>query len=435
MSSVGTAIPAAAARATRGRSSRGAFVRSGAVVLAATLMWHASNFAFNSVAARLLGPGGYSELAATVALLYLVSPLLVSIQTLSSHASTELSVAEAADQIRNLLWFYGRRLALVGALATGAVAVSSSAIAGFLHIHSGLPITIVGAGLCLSLLTHCQRGVLQGTQRFGRYATSTLVEASVKVIVAAALLSWIWPSVEGAVLAVPLAAACSLAANTVLLRFLPRRAAARPRPPRAIRRPGTTVTTFVLLAVLLTADVLAAKRYLPAHAAGLYAAVSLAGKVVYFATSALSLFLFPVFSERRERKLDGRRALGAALALILLCSAGLSALYFAFPGLVIRPLFGARYAAAAPYLGWIALAFGAYALANLAGTFLLAQQSRVGAVTLGVATVAQLAALYTHHGSIGQIVAVQVVVLGAAAAALMAAAFLTRLPSPAPEVA
>jgi O-antigen/teichoic acid export membrane protein len=419
MTSTGQAIGRAPRLALTRTPARRFLLRGGLLVFVSTLAWHASNFAFNAVTARLLGPARYSELAATVALLYVATPLLVSIQTISSSTATELDVAGRLDGVRPLLAFHRRRLIVVGLVVTAVIGLASSAAARFLRIDSGLPIAIVGVGLSLSLLTHSQRGVLQGTKRFGRYSLSTFVEASVKVIGAAVFVIWIWPSVEGAVVAIPLAAACSLVTNSLLLRFLPPGKAERVARPIEGGRSGATVATFILLALLLAADVLAAKRYLVADAAGLYASISLAGKAVYFATSALALFLFPVFSEQRARSVDGRRAFAAAAGAIVLCSAALAAVYFTYPELVIRPLFGAHYANAAPYLGWIAIAFGCYAVAYLAATYLLARDSRVGVAILGCAAFAQLTSLFVFHSSIWQIVVVQVAVLGSAAAALV----------------
>jgi O-antigen/teichoic acid export membrane protein len=422
MTTAGEAYVGRRVAAVSAHRRRKAFVRAGALVFASTLAWHASNFLFNGVTARLLGPARYSELAATIALLYVTSPLLVSIQTVASGTATSLVVSGRLDATRSLLGFYYRRLFVVAAVFAALAALASSAAARFLRLHSGLPIAIVAAGLSLSIVTHCQRGVLQGTQRFGRYAASTLVEATAKIVAIVLVAALVRPSVEGAALAVPAGAICGLVANTLLLRFLPRSRGEPRARPTVEGRPAATGATFILLALLLSADVLAAKRYLPAGLAGLYASVSLAGKAVYFATSAVSLFLFPVFSEQRVRNVDGRRSLVAATGAIALCSAALAALYFLAPEVVIRPLFGAHYDAAAPYLGWIALAFGGYAVAYLAATFLIARRSTAGVVVLGGAAFAQLTALYALHGSIGQIVAVQVVVLCAAAAFLLAAA-------------
>jgi O-antigen/teichoic acid export membrane protein len=422
-----TATRAASARPLLRGRTQSAFLRGGALVFASTLVWHASNFVFNAVTARLLGPSDYSELAATVSLLYVASPLLTSIQTMTSRMVTSLRVAGAADRIRPSVERQALRIGLVGLVVALACAALSHEIAHFLHLGSGWPIVIVCAGLCISAITHCQRGVLQGAQLFGRYSLSTLVEATTKVLGVVLLVGVVSHSVEAAVAAVPLAAVSALVVNSVLLRILPNgQRAERGLVAGTLRQSSFTVATFVCLALLLSSDILAAKRYLPAHEAGVYAAVSLSGKIVYFATSALSFFLFPFFSERRDRNLDGRRQFALALGLLCACSAVIVGVYALAPHLVVDALFGSSYAAAAAHLVWIGVAFSGYAVAYLAATYLLAQKSRLGTLVLCGGTALQLATLYARHGSIGQIVNVQLVVLWAVALLLCAIAIRSR---------
>ena len=413
--------------ARRRRTVRGTLVRGGALVFASTLVWHASNFLFNAVTARLLGPSGYAELAATVTIIYVSSPILTSIQTMMSRAATSLQVAGSFDRIRPLVDARARVIVLATLVVAAGCSALSHQFARFLHLSSGWPIVIVCAGLCVSGVTHCQRGALQGTQLFGRYAASTVVEATTKVVGAAALVGLVSRSPAAAVAAVPVAAACAFVVNSALLRALPRGGRAVTQQSIRVRSDSwLTVATFGSLSILLSADVLAGKHYLPSSTAGVYAAVSLSGKVVYFATSALSFFLFPFFSERRERNLDARRHLALALGGLCSCSFVLIGAYFLLPQLVIDPLFGSRYSAAAPYLGLIAVAFAGYAVAYLAATYLLAQGVRLGAAVLAVTTGAQLAGLYFRHGSIGEIVDVQVAVFWAGALALCGVALAAR---------
>jgi O-antigen/teichoic acid export membrane protein len=317
---------------------------------------------------------------------------------------------------------FSARLALLAAVIVAAAVGLSDLVAHFLHVRSAAAIAIVLCGLALSLLTHCQRGVLQGSGRFGRLALSTIVEALVKVGGAAAILTMSSRSVDGAVAAIPLAAGCTLLANAAMLRFLPRDASARAA---GFRRPGSsiaTVATFALLALLLSADILAAKRFLPPHAAGLYAAVSLCGKTTFFATSAVSVFLFPLFSAQRERGEPGRRLLGGAAALVIAVSVAMVTIFTFAPGIVLDPLFGARFAAVAPYLGTIAIAFGGYAVSYLTAMFLLARGRRIGVPVLSAVAAVQIGGLILEHGSVAAIVHVQLVTLTLGAVALLAAA-------------
>jgi O-antigen/teichoic acid export membrane protein len=243
-------------------------------------------------------------------------------------------------------------------------------------------------------------------------------EAGTKVAVAVALLVWLWPTVEAGLLAVVAGAAVAAAASVLLLRFLPRARAPVEPIPHPYAYSLTTLLSLVLLALLLSVDVLAAKRYLPGSDAGLYAAVSLCGKIVFFATSAFSVVLFPFFSARQEEGRDSRRHLAVALAAIAGVSGALVAVYFLVPSVVVRPLYGDRFEAAGDYLGWIGVAYACYAFVYLTAMYLLSQQQARGTGMLAVAVLAQLAALYTFHSSIWAIIGVQLGTFAATAAVL-----------------
>ena len=96
------------------------------------------------------------------------------------------------------------------------------------------------------------------------------------------------------------------------------------------------------------------------------------------------------------------------------------------------PLFGARYAAAAAHLGPMAAAFAAYGAIYLAALYLLAHGRHAVLGVLGATALAQAALLSVRHGSIAQVVAVEVAVMAAGAVALAA---LALQPRPVPSVA
>jgi O-antigen/teichoic acid export membrane protein len=405
-----------------GGRSQGALLKGGTFVFGAILLWHASNFVFNSISARVLGPSEYGTLAAVIALVYLASPVFLSVQTVASRITTTLVAQDEWSRIRPLAGHYALRLAFVGTLLTGAAALSSHAVASGLHFPSSLPIALLGISFPIGLVEHMQRGVLQGAQRFGRYAASTLVEAVIKIAGAVVLVAWLWSSVEAAVVCVLVASSVALAVNYGLLRFLP---PARDR--RPIRHPYryslTTLVCLVLLAVLFSVDILAAKHYLDPETAGLYAVASLSGKIVFFVTSALNWVMFPVFSARQEDGRDSTRPLLRTLGAVLAASSVVIAVYFAAPSIVISPLFGAGYAKADPYIGWMAVAIALYGAAYLLTLYLLSQRVATGAAVLAVVELVQLAGLWAFHASIGQLIAVQTTVMGIGAAALGAVAF------------
>jgi O-antigen/teichoic acid export membrane protein len=407
-------------------------MRGGALVMAATLLWHASNFAYNSLGAHALGPSQYGALAAVVALLYVVSPLLFSVQTLASGVAARLTETGNWDRLAGLLRYYTRRLAVAAVVLTILLLPTSEAVARALHLPSALPVILVFATLPLAVVVNVQRGALQGSRRFGRYAGSTAVEAVAKVGVAVALIL-LWPTVEGALLAVLAGLICAGIAHFGLLRFLPR----RPSPLGGVRHPtgesAATLASLSLLALLFSVDVIVAKHFMSAHDAGLYAAVSLCGKIVFFATSGLNWLLFPLFSAIHQRGGSGRQAFLAGLAVLLAVSAAIATVEFTVPSLVVTPLVGTRYAAATHYIGLMAIAFGLYGAVYLASLYLLSRKRIAGVAVLAVAAVAQLGGLAAFHRTVFDVAWVELVVFGAAAAVLAVVCLRIPLAQPSRE--
>lgn len=396
------------------------------MVIGGTAVFQASNFLFNSIAARALGPAKYGDLAAVVGLVYLSSPFFLSIQTVASRTTTTLYAAGRARELRGLARFYGFRLAF-GAALVGALAVlSSGPVSQVLHLRSSLPIALLAGVFVLSTLSHLQRGVVQGLQRFGVFGAGSAIEGVAKIAATVVLLRWVWPNESGAIFALVIASVFSIAFNGAVLHRLPD-TTERVRPmEHPYRYSLQTLGTLVLLAMLLSTDVIAANRYLSSQAAGLYAAVSLSGKTVFFATSAVTAIAFPVFSHRQDRGEDSRRALLGLLGIVAAASVAIVGLYFAAPTILVHAIFGSSYASASAFVPWMAIAFAGYSLVYLVGMYLLSQRRSIGMAILGISAVAQLAGFRVYHADIRQLIGVQLSVLCATATAMTISALMVR---------
>lgn len=394
------------------------FVRAGAPVLAATLLWQMSNFVFNAAGARLLGPATYGSLAAAVGLLYLVNPLLVTIQTVASRETTAYISSGRLSELRSAMWFYGWRLGAAGVVAFVALAVASPWISGFLKIDTTGPIIVLAAALPLWCIALLQRGVFQGSQRFGRLAVSTAVEALAKIASAIALLTLFWRGATGGMVAVVVGAGCALVVGSLMLRYLPYSEVRHTPRVHPARYSLITLATLILLAVLLSSDTLAAKHYLSPETAGLYAGVSICGKIVYFITSVLAIYLFPLFSAHHDRGQDARKTLGIALAAILGGAVVLAAIFNAAPQLVVSPLLGTKFAAAGQFVELAGIAFGLYGCVYLCAMYLLAQRQSAVIAVLGAAAAGLLVGMHTSHSTIPQLLHVLIATFGATAVVL-----------------
>jgi O-antigen/teichoic acid export membrane protein len=409
-----------------GVPERSRIASGGAMVVVGTAVFQASNFLYNSLAARALGPSTYGDLAAVVGLVALTSPLFMSVQTVASRTATALYAGGRARELRGLLSFYTARLVFAAVLVASVAALFSGPVAELLHLGSSLPIVLLAGIIVLGVISHLQRGVLLGLQRFAVFGLGSAIEGITKIAACVVLLLWVWPSVSGAIVALGVASACTIAFSGAVLHKLPS-TTERVRPvEHPFRYSLETLATLVLLAMLLSTDVIAANRYLAPDLAGLYAAVSLSGKTVFFATSALTTFAFPLFSDRQDHNEDSRPILLALGGTVVVISAGIVGLYVVAPTFLVHAIFGPSYVGAAPFVPWAAVAFAGYSLVYLAGMYLLSQRRAVGTAVLGVFAVAQLAAFRLLHRDLAQLVMVEVMVLGACAGAMLVAAALGR---------
>jgi O-antigen/teichoic acid export membrane protein len=290
------------------------------------------NLAFSLVAARLLAPGAFGELAAFLAL-YLV----VHVPTASLSAGSALTPA-LADALRG-------RVLRIGAAAGLLLAVLSVPLGALLHVPATLMLALAAAAPTAGLIA-LERGRLYGLDRPGRATASLVAEPVVRLTAGVALGALLGPA--GAALGVTIAGWAALAVAHE------RRAGA----PAAAAAPfagasGATVLAFLGLAVVQNQDVLVANATLGPAQAGRFAVLSTLGGVAAFATTTVPLMLLP------RSAAGDRRALPAALAVAGLLGLGAMLVVALGPGTIVSAFFGARYAPVAalavPYLLAMAL--------------------------------------------------------------------------------
>lgn len=376
------------------------------MVFCATLVWQMSNFAFNVVGAHQLGPAKYGILASAIGLSYLLNPVILAIQTVASRESTTIIVDEQGSQIRSIVNYYLSRVGVAALAVAAVIACFSPIIARILHLNSDGLVVIFSLVIPTLVASSIVRGVHQGTHRFERYSLGTIVEGLTKIGSAIVFLTFLWKSPISGMLALLLSAIAGMLVNFALLRHFPRpTSAVRPRR-LPIRYTISTSAVFGLLAILLSIDTTAARLSLPAHTAGIYAGISLAGKIVYFATTALVTFVFPLFSSRSDEGASSYRLLAISILLVIVVSLMVMAVFFYSPFLVTDILLGAKYRLVANDIFIMGGIFAIYAITNLLVMFLLARRQYGMVIMLTVAVAVQIVGFISYHRSINDMMGV-----------------------------
>lgn len=423
-----TAVDAPVPAPVRPQQSAQATVLSGSfVMLVAMMLVNVFNFAYNMVMARMLGPAAFGNINAAVTLLLLASCVSLAFQLVCAKfvARNQADSGKAAI-VHNLL---GK--AWIVSLALGAILfLAQRPVASFLNVPSPWIIGILALGIAAYAPLGVKRGAMQGVCAFPRLGTNFVLEAVVRFFVGAGFVVAGY-GVLGAVGAISAAVitACFLPRLPSQLRVQPGAAE-----PLSLAEAVQAIVFFIGQVIINNIDILLVKHYFPSDPAGIYAAISQIGRLLYFASwFGVVNAMFPVAAAASaEPEKTQHKAHGIGLPLLLVL--GLSLLFIAisalFPHLIMGVIFGSRFID----IGWLlALYAAATGLYSLSVVFIAYEMSRriantawlqlifSGALVLGIAL---------FHGSLREVILVRIALM-ALMLVLVALPFLRRY-SPAP---
>ena len=168
--------------------------------------------------------------------------------------------------------------------------------------------------------------------------------------------------------------------------------------------------TITMLGVvgMIQLDLVLVKYFFSGQDAGLYAGLSLLGKMVLYVSSPLSLVAFTYFTAQ-ENKHERSKIAFLTVFLLLLSGGIISLLYFWYAEFIVLLIFGEKFLAIAPY-AWLCAIFGTlYSIVSLFAQYLLAQESKIALLSLFGLTI-QTILLLAWHGSFAEVLLVNSVV-------------------------
>lgn len=368
--------------------------RSGIVLFVALSVANASNYLFQVIASRLLGPADYSLMGGIFAVVTVVG---VSTSALQTAAAKVVAASPTRDPVPVHRDEVVRRTLRWSIPCAVVFACVSPLMAKFLRAG-------VAPTLCLALylaaapLLSIGFGRVQGLQLFVAFSGLSLGLAAGRLVVTTIAL-WLGLGVLGVVLA----SFVVTAAGAWVALELSRTASELPQ--REMRRDvGRATVAIVLFWIMVSVDVPVARHALSSDQAGQYTAASVIGKAVLWLPGAISLVMFPKVAQLREAGEKTHPLLLRSLALtIALCGAAVFGLWLVGPE-VIPVFFGASYEAGGAIAWQVGLVCLPFALANLLIFYHLTRPDSRFAVALAVGLICECLALALFHDSTREII-------------------------------
>ncbi len=367
----------------------------------------AVNFGYNVAVARMLGPADFGHAAAAVTLLMIVSCITLAFQLVCAKFIAKNENDHARSAVYGSLL---RRAWYVGIALGSLLILCSSPVAHYLRLPSPSIVILLALGIAFYIPLGVKRGGLQGICSFRSLTSNFILEAMVRFVGAIVFIR-AGMGVNGAVGAI--------AMSVVIAYFLPltpRELEQSPEAglPASFKEGMQAIVFFVGQVIINNVDILLVKHYFTADQAGLYAAIALVGRVVYFFSWSVMSAMFPISAQTNDD-----RARASVLVVPLLLVLGISVVFAfslgAFPDFVLRAVFGSGFEAAGHGLDSLlmlyAAATGAYSLAVVLMAYEMSrklansgwiQLAFSGAIILGITV---------FHSTLKQVIEVQLVLM------------------------
>ncbi|MCX6706185.1 MAG: hypothetical protein NTV24_03745 [Candidatus Woesebacteria bacterium] len=153
------------------------------------------------------------------------------------------------------------------------------------------------------------------------------------------------------------------------------------------------------------------KHFFSPFQAGIYAALSTLGKIIFFAVSPIAATMFPIIAGRKSRGEKYGKVFLTSFGITLIVSITIVFFYWLFPNIAIGILYGKAYLSASIELVWMGIFILFYTLASLLVNFSLSLGRTRVVLFPFLAAVIQIVALSIWHNSLLQVIQVSLVIM------------------------
>lgn len=398
--------PLAAGAAESRRTGARAIVVGGSIImLASTTLVSILNFAYNVVMARMLGPSKFGHVTASVTLLMLASSVTLAFQMVcAKFVARNQKPGAKARVYRSLLG----KAWLVSLALGSAIFIAQKPMAWYLNLPDSWILAVLAIGIAAYVPLGVRRGALQGLCSFGRLSASFIVEALTRLVTGVLLVAAGY-SVMGAVGAI----SAAVLAGYLFPRMAPEmRVKSEEGYPASFGEGIQAIVFFVGQVIICNTDILLVKHFFAPEVAGLYAAVALVGRLLYFASWSVVSAMFPVSAAAPAQDEDPKVIFLPALAVV-----GMSATFILtlslFPHLIIHTIFGVEFHQGEPLLALYAAATGTYSLSVVLIAYEMSRRiANTGWLQLLFSGILVLA-IGTFHSTLREVIVVQIVLMAA----------------------
>src|SRR3989344_5897738 len=254
------------------------------------------NYVFHFYVGRTLGPEDYGIFGVLLSIIYIIVMPLMAIQTTLSRYVTELNIKNEREKLSYLFSRSLKKIGIFGLIISIIFVATSPLLSSFLKINLVTPLIILGASIIFAFLIPVIRGFLQGIQNFKLLGLTFIVESFSKIFFGIPLV-FLGYGINGAVAGFALSFFLPLIVLSYFIKNIFKGKKKIFKTSEIYRYSFPVLIMLMALTGLYTWDIILIKRFFDPIEAGQYAALSLFGKIIFFATLSISMVMFPKILE------------------------------------------------------------------------------------------------------------------------------------------
>ena len=310
------------------------------ILLACAQASNVANLLFQAAMMRMLDSVQYGTLIAMLGVFTVITMPLAAVPWAVAHFTAGFLREGRVQEARGLVAAVTRDVAWAGVAMLALAAVASGPLLHYLKLDGRGPLLLTIVAVAASVGGSAFMGALQGAQGFAWLAGVGFVGSFARLVLAVLFVT-LGGAATGALLGHAASMGIVALAGIVAVRYTLGGVRERPtRPAGFYRYCVHYALAYVGYAILMNADVVAAKHYFPAEQAGTYAVAAMVGRIILFLPQPIVMAMFPKVVSGGEVTRASWRTLGKAIVLASIVLGGTALLCSVFAETVLRVLSG-----------------------------------------------------------------------------------------------
>lgn len=382
------------------------------LVFVGSMIGNVFAFLLNLFLARNLSYSDYGIYASLLSVITLALIPAGSINTIILRFSSNYLSKGELDKLKSFYKKIGKFLLLLSLGIFLVFAILSPLVRDYLHLDNTLYVFVVGAVLFISYLQTLNLAFIQGLMKFGFLSFVYSFNGLLRLVMSIFLVFLGFKAYGG------LGAMFFMALGSFLICFIPMKNFLIKKE-QQIHIPTKEITDYALPAFFVvlfmtsftSSDVILVKHFFSSQQAGLYAGLSLVGKVIFYFTAPIPSVMFPLVIKRYNLGANFNKLFYLAIGLVFIPSFLITGFYFLYPDFVIKLFLGGRgYMAIAPYAGLFAFYLMVFSLLNLVVVFFLSLNKIKITPLVVLGALIQIILISNFHSDFYQIIGISILI-------------------------